>query len=59
VQNLERCFGIISLVCQRQPRYEAMANWGVTVDASEVARAKSEEDFSALIGQALAAKAAP
>jgi len=46
-------------LAHRQPRYEAMANWGVTVDASEVARAKSEEDFSALIGQALAAKAAP
>ena len=46
-------------LAHRQPRYEAMANWGVTVDASEVAHAKSEEDFSALIGQALAAKVAP
>lgn len=46
-------------LAHRQPRYEAMANWGISVDASEVARAKNEEDFSALIGQALAAKAAP
>jgi len=45
-------------LAHRQPRYEAMANWGVSIDASEVARIKSDQDFIALIMQALAAKAA-
>jgi hypothetical protein len=38
----------------RQPIYEAMArNWGLTVDAAEVAQLKSEADFNALIGEKL------
>jgi hypothetical protein len=37
----------------RQPRYEAMARWGVTVTADEVASLKSAADFDALIGHAI------
>ncbi|WP_353472527.1 ATPase [Salipiger sp. H15] len=40
----------------RQPRYEAMArNWGLTVDASDVATVRDEADFVALIADALRA----
>jgi hypothetical protein len=37
----------------RAPRYAAMAKWGVTVDASDVAQVKSPEDFTTLIADAL------
>lgn len=37
----------------RQPRYEAMARWGVTVDGHDVAKVRSAEDFEALITDAL------
>ena len=37
----------------RQPRYEAMARWGVTVTADEVASLKGEADFTTLIATAL------
>jgi hypothetical protein len=37
----------------RQPRYEAMARWGVTVTADEVASLKSAADFDALISHAI------
>ncbi|CUJ24357.1 hypothetical protein [Cognatishimia activa] len=40
-------------LAHRQPRYEAMANWGVTVCASDVAKVKSVSDFDTLIADAL------
>ena len=46
-------FGYSRLLQSRQPRYEAMARWGVTVTAEEVAAVKSPSDFDALIATAL------
>ena len=40
-------------LAHRQPRYEAMARWGVTVTANEVAALKTEVDFIDLIAKAL------
>jgi hypothetical protein len=40
-------------LAHRQPRYEAMARWGVTVTADEVASLKGEADFTDLIATAL------
>lgn len=40
-------------LAHRQPRYEAMARWGVTVLADEVASLKGEADFIDLIATAL------
>ena len=40
-------------LAHRQPRYEAMAKWGVTVTADEVAAVQSESDFVDLIATAL------
>ncbi|WP_204114212.1 ATPase [Shimia biformata] len=40
-------------LAHRQPRYEAMAKWGVTVCAEEVAGVKTAEDFETLIATAL------
>lgn len=37
----------------RQPKYAAMSKWGITVDASDVAKVKGTEDFNALIAQTL------
>jgi hypothetical protein len=37
----------------RQPRYEQMADWGVTITADEVAALKSETDFTDLIASRL------
>lgn len=37
----------------RQPRYQAMANWGITLDGSDVAQVKSASDFETLIEEAL------
>lgn len=37
----------------RQPRYDAMSRWGVTVTADEVMSLKSETDFNDLIAAAL------
>jgi hypothetical protein len=37
----------------RQPRYAAMARWGVTVTAEEVAEVRSPAAFDALIANAL------
>ena len=39
-------------LAHRQPRYAAMANWGVTVTAEEVAQVKTPSDFDALIAAA-------
>ncbi|MFL4471009.1 ATPase [Tateyamaria armeniaca] len=40
-------------LAHRQPRYEAMARWGVTVTADEVASLKGEADFVDLVAKAL------
>ncbi|GGX62103.1 hypothetical protein GCM10007385_34000 [Tateyamaria omphalii] len=40
-------------LAHRQPRYEAMARWGVTVTADEVAALMSEDAFVNLIAQKL------
>ncbi|PIE12204.1 MAG: ATPase [Rhodobacterales bacterium] len=40
-------------LAHRQPRYEAMANWGVTVTAEDVHGVTSAEDFDALIATAI------
>jgi hypothetical protein len=40
-------------LAHRQPRYAAMARWGVTVTADEVARVRDAQGFSDLIGLAL------
>jgi hypothetical protein len=46
-------FGYARLLESRQPRYAAMARWGVTVTAEEVAAVKSPSDFDSLISAAL------
>ncbi len=46
-------FGYARLLESRQPRYAAMARWGVTVTAAEVAEATSPAGFDALIARAL------
>ncbi|HMS94663.1 MAG TPA: ATPase [Tabrizicola sp.] len=40
-------------LAHRQPRYEAMARWGVTVAAEEIARVTSAGDFDELIARAI------
>jgi hypothetical protein len=40
-------------LAHRQPRYESMANWGVTVTADDVATIRDAEDFDELIAHAL------
>ena len=40
-------------LAHRQPRYEAMSRWGVTVTADEVASLKTEADFIDLVALAL------
>ncbi len=46
-------FGYARLLDHRQPRYAAMARWGVTVTAEDVARVQSPDDFNALIATAI------
>ncbi len=46
-------FGYARLLDHRQPRYAAMARWGVTVTAEEVAQVASPTDFNELIATAL------
>ncbi len=46
-------FGYARLLDSRQPRYAAMAQWGVTVTAQEVAQVKTPADFDSLICLAL------
>lgn len=46
-------FGYARLLQSRQPRYAAMARWGVTVTAEEVAATQSPAAFDALIARAL------
>ena len=40
-------------LAHRQPRYQAMARWGITLTAEEVAGVKSPADFDALIAAVL------
>lgn len=40
-------------LAHRQPRYQAMANWGVTITAEEVSQVRSPSDFNALIAQSI------
>ncbi len=46
-------FGYARLLDSRQPRYAAMARWGVTLTAEDVARVRSAADFDHLITAAL------
>jgi hypothetical protein len=46
-------FGYARLLDHRQPRYAAMARWGVTVTAEEVAGVTSPQGFDDLIARAL------
>jgi hypothetical protein len=41
-------------LAHRQPRYEAMSRWGITVAADEVANLKSASDFDHMIAKAIA-----
>ncbi|QIE44393.1 ATPase [Pseudohalocynthiibacter aestuariivivens] len=40
-------------LAHRAPRYDAMAPWGLTLEASDVAQVKDTDDFDALIMRAL------
>ncbi|MEO0766732.1 MAG: ATPase [Pseudomonadota bacterium] len=44
-------------LAHRQPRYEAMERWGVSVTADEVASLKGEADFVDLVAEALERRA--
>ena len=46
-------------LAHRQPRYAAMARWGVTVTAEQVAQVRDGADFADLIAAAIAARPAP
>ena len=46
-------FGYARLLNHRQPRYAAMARWGVTLTADDVAAVRTPADFDALIGAAI------
>ncbi|PKP67581.1 MAG: hypothetical protein CVT86_01185 [Alphaproteobacteria bacterium HGW-Alphaproteobacteria-8] len=49
-------WGFRRLVARRRPLYGAIAdNWGVTVEAEEVAALRSAADFDAMVARALAA----
>ena len=50
-------YGYARLLEARLPRYGAMAKWGVTVTASEVATVRSPADFDALMSRAIDRKA--
>ncbi len=48
-------WGFRRIVEHRRPLYAAIGdNWGVTVDAADIARVRSAESFDALIGEAIA-----
>lgn len=46
-------FGYARLLDHRQPRYAAMAEWGITVTAEEVAEVKDAAGFDDLVARAL------
>jgi len=41
----------------RQPRYEAMAKWGITIPADQLGAVSTAQEFEQLVGQTLAAQA--
>lgn len=45
-------------LAHRQPRYAAMAKWGVTVTADEIAKARTAAEFETLIADALEKRSA-
>ncbi|MFT4149526.1 MAG: ATPase [Paracoccaceae bacterium] len=51
-------FGYARLLDHRQPRYAAMAEWGVTLTAEEVATIRNAEGFQDLVATALDRRAA-
>jgi hypothetical protein len=46
-------FGYARLLHSRQPRYESMARWGVTITAEEAATATTPDTFNSLIAAAI------
>lgn len=51
-------YGFARLLDHRRPRYQAIAdNWGVTVEADDIAAVQTGADFDALIAQALQSRA--
>ncbi len=50
-------FAYAKALAHRQPRYEAMANWGLTICAEEMAQVGSTADFEDVIATALEPKA--
>ena len=46
-------WGFRRLLAHRQPRYDAMGAWGVTVEAAEIEALRTPEDFDALIVKAI------
>ena len=46
-------FGYARLLDHRQPRYAAMARWGITVTAEDVAQVKTPADFDDMIATTL------
>jgi len=50
-------FAYARALAPRQPRYEAMARWGVTVEAADMARVTSGADFEDVIAEAIDARA--
>ena len=50
-------FGYARLLDHRKPRYAAMARWGVTVTAEEVAQVRTPADFDTLIARAIERRA--
>jgi hypothetical protein len=46
-------FAYAQVLDHRQPRYAAMANWGVTVTAEEISQVRSHADFTDLIAGAI------
>lgn len=46
-------FTYAKALAHRQPRYEAMARWGITVTADQVAGLRSQDDFEDLVASCL------
>jgi hypothetical protein len=50
-------FAYARVLNHRQPRYAAMAKWGVTVTAEDIAKVRSHADFTDLVARAIDARA--
>ena len=51
-------YGFKALIMHRIPIYSKIAQyWGVTVDASEISKSSSEEDFVEIIAESIDKKA--